>query len=83
MTDVEDTGKLQDKIEPEDLEVSMKGGLIIAASFGSLVALREYLKDHWGKAIYFTVSSAPLYVVHWNDLSEKKQRELEARKTKL
>lgn len=68
--------KVKDAVQSEDLDVSLKGGLIIRSSFGSLVALREQFKRLKIDVVYFTISSAPLYLVHWNDLSEKKQEDI-------
>ena len=68
--------ELVQSIESGDLDVNLKGGMILQAPFGTLLKLRKFmLKEGYG-LIYWTASSAPLYLVHWNDLSEKKQREL-------
>lgn len=84
MENGDDFIKLRDKIERKDLDVILKGGLVVTAPYGSLLALRASLKEQYGvDTIYMMCSSAPLYLVHWNDLSQKKQREIEAGKNKL
>lgn len=74
--------KLKDTIAKEDLDVSMKGGIVLHCGFGSLVALREFVQNTYGATslIYFTISSQPLYVVHYNDLSDKKKSEIELKR---
>ena len=69
------------KIKPEDLEVYNSAGLIISASMGTLVYLRDHFEQLFGKGyIYFTISSQPLYLAHWHDLSDAKREEIEAKR---
>jgi hypothetical protein len=72
--------RLISNIEKGDLDVTLKAGVIVTAPMGSLLTLREKLRVECSEVIYFTISSQPLYLVHWNDLSEKKQHEIELRK---
>jgi len=62
-------------IQKEDLAVTLKFGVILKASFGSLLALRKHLETSYDM-VYITISSAQLYLVHWNDLSPEKQAQL-------
>ena len=62
-------------IQREDLDVTLKFGVILRSSFGSLLALRKQLNLKYD-LIYITMSSASLYLVHWNDLSPEKQTEM-------
>jgi len=64
-----------DTIQKEDLAVNLKFGVILKASFGSLLALRKHLETTYDM-VYITISSASLYLVHWNDLSPEKQSQL-------
>ena len=74
--------KMKESLVKEDLDVNMKCGVIVHAKFGSLLALREQLATMFDM-VYVTFASQPLYVVKWNDLSEKKQQELAAKKGKV
>ncbi len=74
--------KMKESLVKEDLDVNMKCGVIIHAKFGSLLALREHLAQTFD-IVYVTFASQPLYVVKWNDLSEKKQQELTSKKEKV
>ncbi len=74
--------KMKESLQKEDLDVNMKCGVIVQAKFGSLLALREQLATMFDM-VYVTFASQPLYVVKWNDLSEKKQAELEQKKGKV
>ena len=70
-----------EKLNDSDLEVRLSGAFILRSQFGSLVALRGELERLLGgDLIYHTISSQPLYMVHWNDLSEEKKKHLGARK---
>ena len=72
---------LKGKIKKEDLDVFLSAGLILSASMGSLVFLRDNFEQTFGKKyIYFTISSQPLYLAHWNDLSPEKQKEIEEKR---
>jgi len=68
-------------ITPQDLEVNMSFGFVVRCRMGSLVALRATLeKIFGGNFTYPTLSSSPLFVVHWNDLSDKKKLEIDNKK---
>jgi len=73
------------KLEPGDLQVMLSGGVIIRSTFGSLVTLRDGIRAVCGEGnlIYYTISSHPLFVVHWNDLSKKKQDEINGRRERV
>lgn len=73
--------KMRESMVKEDLDVNMKCGCIIQGKWGSLLALRTNLaQTTCFDMVYVTFASQPLYVVKWNDLSEKKQQELLAKK---
>lgn len=73
--------KAKDSISKEDLDMNMKCGVIAHGKWGSLLALRENLAGMaCFEMVYVTFSPQPLYVVKWNDLSEKKQAELTAKR---
>jgi hypothetical protein len=74
---------LKDTIAKEDMDVSMKCGIVMHGGFGSLIALREFVQKTYGveSLVYFTISSQPLYVVHRNDLSDKKKEEIEQKRS--
>jgi len=61
--------------------VFLSAGIIISASLGTLAHMRNHFETMFGhKCIYFTISSQPLYLVHWNDLSEEKRQQIEEKK---
>lgn len=68
--------KMEANVRKRDLDVHLHCGLVIESRFGSLLALRENLEKLGFKLIYCTNSSKPLYVVHFNDLSQEKQEQL-------
>ncbi len=71
------------QVEDGDLDVFLSAAFIIKSPLGSLVALRTELRRLFGEnKVYQTIASSPLFVVHWNDLSEKKQEELTAKRSK-
>lgn len=71
----------RDSIQASDLNVNLSGAFVIRSRMGSLVNLREELKRLFNSnQIFHTFSSQALYVVHWNDLSPQKQKELSQRK---
>lgn len=80
--------KLRDKnvkqrITNGDMKVHMSLGFVVRSRFGSLVALREELQQLFSESfMYPTISSSPLFVVHWNDMTEKKQLEIGNRKSR-
>jgi len=71
---------LRDIIEFEDLAMNTKGGFIINAKLGTLIALRDSLRKQNVNVVYVTVSEQQLYLVHWNDLSEEKQKGIEKKR---
>ena len=73
--------RLRDKIQMGDLDVKNSAGFIVYTSFGTLISFRAELERRFGRElIYFTISGTPLYLVHWNDLCEKKRMDIERRK---
>jgi hypothetical protein len=74
---------LRDIIEAEDLDMHSRGGFIINAKLGTLIALRDSLKRQSVNLVYCTISEQQLYLVHWNDLSAEKQAELDKRKVNV
>jgi len=74
---------LRDIIEFEDLAMNTKGGFIINSKLGTLIALRDTLRKQNVNVVYCTISEQQLYLVHWNDLSEKKQKEIEKKREVL
>jgi hypothetical protein len=68
------------KMRPGDMDVNQKFGMIITAPYGSLIVLRENLEKDYPGCVYCTISNMPLYLVHWNDLTEKKQSDIEGRR---
>ena len=69
------------KVEEGDLQMVVSCGVIISSQLGSLLALRENLKQVFGDSlIYYTNSSQTLYLVHWNDLNETMQNRIRGRK---
>jgi len=71
------------KIVKNDLNVYLSGAFVIRSNFGSLVNLRSELKKLFGnQLIHPTLSSSPIFVVHWNDLSEEKQQSIEKAREK-
>lgn len=64
-------------LEERDLHMEVTGGFVIKARLGSLIALRERIKETFEKGLIFCeMSNQNLFQVHWHDLSEKKQKEL-------
>ncbi len=70
-------------IEAEDLDMHSRGGFIINAKLGTLVALRNMLQKQNVNLVYCTISEQQLYLVHWNDLSTDKQAELDKRRVNV
>lgn len=68
---------LRENVTDGDMDVYMSLGFVVRARFGSLVALRTELKDIFKDSFaYPTISSSPLYVVHWNDLTDDAQKQI-------
>jgi len=69
--------QVQNLIQQGDTDVTLKMGLILIGKQGSLVVLRDAIQKHMeqcgGQLIFYTISSQPMYVVHYNDLSPQKQ----------
>jgi predicted lactoylglutathione lyase len=59
-------------------------GLILIGKQGSLVVLRDAIERHMkecgGQLVFYTISSQPMYVVHFNDLNSEKQATIMRRK---
>ena len=67
-----------DQIEEADLDVRLSGAFIISASFGSLVALRNFLDESFQRGlIHYQISNEKLYSGKWHELTEEKQSKLE------
>ncbi len=70
-----DERNLKGKLTERDLEVYLSFGFVVRASAGTLVALRDCLKDMFsGSFSAQQLSSSNLYIVHWNDLCEESKR---------
>jgi len=70
--------KVVPSLKEQDLNVHMSFGFVVRSRFGSLVALRAELEKLFDTSFtYPTMSSSPLFVVHWNDLNETKKSEIE------
>lgn len=69
--------QVQTLIQQGDTDVTLKMGLILIGKQGSLVVLRDAIQKHLercgGQLIFYTISSQPMYVVHFNDLNPEKQ----------
>jgi hypothetical protein len=67
-----------DQIDEADLEVRLSGAFIISASFGSLVALRNFLDEHFQRGlIHYQISNEKLYTAKYHELSNEKAIKLE------
>lgn len=65
------------RVKKQDLQTNMSIGVIVNSQFGSLIRLREALAKLFPKGfVYCTITGEPLYLVHFNDLSEEKQKKL-------
>jgi len=75
--------KIKALLQRGDFDVKVSAGFIVSAPLGTLLLIREKLEEFYGReAIYGTISGRPLYIVHWNDLTEDKKRQIEGRKTR-
>ncbi len=78
--------ELKKRIIPGDTKVFVKAGIVVQGDMGSLIAMRsgieEYMEKCGGGLVYFTITGQPLYLVHFNDLSEAKQKSLVDKKGK-
>ena len=62
-----------DQIDEADLDVRLSGAFVISASFGSLVALRNFLEEGFQRGlIHYQISSERLYTAKLHELSEEK-----------
>ncbi len=72
---------IRKKIIPGDTNVFVKAGIVVQGNMGSLIAMRDaidkYMVDTGGALVYFTITGQPLYLVHFHDLNEAKQKILE------
>ena len=70
------------KIKKGDLDLNVSAGLVIRASLGAAIKIRQFVEDEFGKnaLVYEMISAAPLFVVHFKDLSQNKQSEIEVRR---
>ena len=67
-----------DQIDEADLDVRLSGAFVISASFGSLVALRNFLEEGFQRGlIHYQISSDRLYTCKYHELSEEKAYKLE------
>lgn len=72
---------IRPNITNNDLAVYMSFGFVVRCRMGSLIALRAALEKKFGDNFtYPTLSSNPLFVVHWNDLTVEFQKTLEYKK---
>ena len=76
--------QVQTLIQQGDTDVTLKMGIILVGKQGSLVVLRDAIQKHLeqcgGQLVFYTISSQPMYVVHFNDLSAEKQATIMRRK---
>ncbi len=76
--------QVQALIQQGDTDVNLKMGLVLTGKQGSLVVLRDAIAKHMekcgGALIFYTITSQPVYVVHYNDLSVEKQQAVGRRK---
>lgn len=62
-----------DQIDEADLEVRLSGAFVISSSFGSLVALRNFLDQHFQRGlIHYQISNEKLYTAKFYELSDEK-----------
>ena len=75
---------MQTLIQQGDTDVTLKMGLVLIGKQGSLVVLRDAIQKHMeqcgGQLVFYTISSQPMYVVHFNDLNPAKQANIMRRK---
>ena len=72
--------QVQTLIQQGDTDVTLKMGMVIIGKQGSLVVLRDAIQKHLeqcgGQLVFNTISSQPMYVVHFNDLNMEKQAKI-------
>ena len=75
---------MQTLIQQGDTDVTLKMGMVLIGKQGSLVVLRDAIAKHLeacgGQLVFYTISSQPMYVVHFNDLNPEKQAMIMRRK---
>ncbi len=76
--------QVQTLIQQGDTDVTLKMGMILIGKQGSLVVLRDAIQKHieqcGGQLVFHPISSQPMYVVHFNDLSSEKQTRITRQK---
>ena len=76
--------QVQNLIQQGDTDVTLKMGLVVSGKQGSLIVLRDAIQKHMekcgGALVFYTITAAPVYVVHYNDLSMEKQQTVGRRK---
>lgn len=66
-----------DMIEAADLEVRLSGAFVVSASFGSLVALRNFLEEGFQRGlIHYQISNEKLFTAKHHELSDEKAQKL-------
>lgn len=68
-------------LEEADLKLHVSAGYILRGPLGSMIALRNYIRALFGEGpgvglIHYHHSGPPLFLVNWNDLTEKKKEDL-------
>jgi hypothetical protein len=76
--------QVQTLIQQGDTDMNVKMGLILIGKQGSLIVLRDAIQKHiehcGGQLVFNTLSTQPMYVVHFNDLNPQKQATIMRRK---
>ena len=76
-TRIVDKHRIVDNLTEQDLHMHMSLGFVMRSRLGSLINLRAELEGIFKENFtHPELSSTPLYVVHWNDLTDKKKLEL-------
>ncbi len=81
-----DYAETRGTLNEQDQKMHVSAGFIIRASLGSLIALRNYIKALFPETrpgqglIHYQHSGPPLFVVHWNDLTEEFQESLKRKR---
>ena len=66
-----------DQIDKADLEVRLSGAFVVSASFGSLVALRNFLEEGFQRGlVHYQISNEKLYTGKFYELTEEKREKL-------
>lgn len=69
------------QVKRQDLQAKLSIGVVINSQFGSLIQLREAISNLFtDDFVYCTISGEPLYLVHYNDLSEEKKQKVGGRR---